>query len=407
MPSPTLQYASLIILLAGCGARTGLGVPQRADAGRDVSDASDGGGFAPLLVADGRHACYRSREGTLLCWGGSPNGEVGGDGGWLAVPRPQAVPTNGVPIMVSAHYIGQCILLADGTVDCWGYDDQFQRLGDGSGKPQTPPGVAVLKGATALISSPHGDFECARRADHALYCWGYPPDCDPTYPDAGYPATPAPRPDLGSLDSVALGQQFLCGTRDTSVYCCGHQTSGVLGNGAESSAYHPALAAVLLPPGTKVQKAFVGLVHACALVEGGTAWCWGWNSEGQVGDGTKGTDRSTPVKVAGLTDAVQLALGDYHSCARLADGTAVCWGANTHGQLGDGTTDQHLTPTPVVSPSGDGRLSGIVDLHAGYDFSCALLVSGDVYCWGWNDYGQLGDGTTADRDVPTRVVGLP
>jgi hypothetical protein len=123
--------------------------------------------------------------------------------------------------------------------------------------------------------------------------------------------------------------------------------------------------------------------------------------------GTQGTNRATPVQVVGLANVAQLALGVYHSCARLNDGTARCWGANDHGQLGDGTTTQRLNPTEVVSTSGTGVLSGIVDLHAGYDFSCALLTSGDVSCWGWNDQGQLGDGTTTDRIVPTNVVGLP
>jgi alpha-tubulin suppressor-like RCC1 family protein len=309
--------------------------------------------------------------------------------------------------MVSAHPVGQCVLVPGGRVDCWGYDDQYQRLGDGSGKSQLPPGVAVFDGATDLIGSTHGDFECARRADGTLYCWGYAPDCDPSYPDAGYPITPVARSDLAPLTGIALGQQFLCGVKNMTVFCCGWQNSGVLGNGVESLDYHPALQGVALPPGSNPVHAFAGGVHACALLDDGTAWCWGWNSDGQVGDGTSGANRSTPVKVVGLTGAVQLALGVDHSCARLTDGTARCWGANTHGQLGDGTTTQHLTPTVVVSPSGDGELSDVVDLHAGYDFSCALVGSGDVYCWGWNDLGQLGDGTQVDRHVATKVIALP
>ena len=104
--------------------------------------------------------------------------------------------------------------------------------------------------------------------------------------------------------------------------------------------------------------------------------------------------------------AVQLGLGVYHSCARLNDGTARCWGNNDHGQLGDGTTTRRLTPAVVVAPTGTGELSGIVDIHAGYDYSCALLGSDEVYCWGWNAQGQLGNGDTTDHTVPTKVTYL-
>ena len=276
------------------------------------------------------------------------------------------VATNGAPIVVSAHQIGQCILLANGTVDCWGYDDVFQRLGDGSGKSQPPPGVPIITDATDLIGSPNGDFECARRADNSLSCWGYPPDCDPTYPDAGYPTTPVGRPDLALLTQLALGQQFLCGISDSTVYCCGWQNSGELGDGVQSYDYHDALEVV--PLNSKATSTSVGAVHACAILDDTSAWCWGYNGDGELGDGTMGTNRASPVQVVGLGSVAQLALGVDHSCALLTDGTARCWGANDHGQLGDGTTTQRLTPNMVAS------LSQIVDLHAGYDLAVTACI---------------------------------
>jgi alpha-tubulin suppressor-like RCC1 family protein len=389
----------LLVGFVDCGARTELDVAQHVDAGKaDVRDASvDAQPYMPLLATDTRHACYRSSAGDLLCWGGSPNGQFASDGGFVTVSQPTPVTTNGVPTVVSAHQIGQCILLANGTVDCWGYDDEYQRLGDGSGKPQPPPGVPIITNATDLIGSPNGDFECARTPS-SLACWGYPPDCDATYPDAGYPATPALRPDLAMLDSLALGQQFLCGIEDSSVYCCGWQNSGELGDGVQSYDFHDALEAVPLP--ANAAHAFVGAGDACAILDDATAWCWGWNGDGQLGDGTMGVNRASPVQVVGLGNVAQLALGVDHSCALLTDGTARCWGANSHGQLGDGTTTRRLTAHEVTS------LSEIVDLHAGYDFTCALVASGDVYCWGWNNEGQIGDGTTTDRFAPTKVIGL-
>ena len=161
------------------------------------------------------------------------------------------------------------------TVDCWGWDDAFQRLGDGSGKSQPPPGVSIVTNAIDLIGSPDGDFECARRADSSLSCWGYPPDCDPSYPDAGYPATPASRPDLSSLNGLALGQQFLCGIQGSSVSCCGTQGTGELGNGVEAATVRNTLAPVLLPSGSRAVAVFVGASYACATLDDTTTWCWG------------------------------------------------------------------------------------------------------------------------------------
>lgn len=392
-----------LALLVGCGARSELGIATHGDAG--LSDAATLS--PPLLAVNGEHSCYRRATGTLVCWGHGPDGTIWPDGGSPSVLLPEAVATRGAPLTVAAHISNNAILLADGTIDAWGFDDAFQRLGDGSGKPQPPPGVSIFSGAQELIPNPMSDFACARKSDGSTYCWGYPPVCTATFPDAGYPATPAPRPDLAPLNAIALAQNFLCGTKDGTLECCGEEGSGMLGDGVTQPGYRNELAPVKLPASVRPVRAYTGLGHACAVTMDRTAWCWGWNPDGQLGDGTMGSPRPIPVAVPGLSHIAQLALGFHHSCARLDDGTARCWGSNSHGQLGDGTTVQRLTPVAVLSPSGAGLLSGIVDLHAGWDFSCGLLSSGEVYCWGWNDFGQLGNGTTTDRHRPTRVVGLP
>ena len=122
----------------------------------------------------------------------------------------------------------------------------------------------------------------------------------------------------------------------------------------------------------------------------GTARCWGNNWFGQLGDGTT-TERHTPVAVSGLSNAVAIAAGNYHTCAVLGDGTARCWGRNDYGQLGDGTTTERHTPVAVSG------LTNAVAVSAGGDHTCAVLSDGTARCWGDNSDGQLGDGTTADR----------
>ncbi len=125
--------------------------------------------------------------------------------------------------------------------------------------------------------------------------------------------------------------------------------------------------------------------HACAIETSGQAVCWGENSQGQLGDGTK-ADRLTPVAVDGLTDATAISAGQYYTCAIRASGQAVCWGANFHGEFGNGTETPSLTPTPV-SGVGDA-----IAISAGWEHACAIRASGQAVCWGADTIGQLGDG---------------
>jgi alpha-tubulin suppressor-like RCC1 family protein len=145
-----------------------------------------------------------------------------------------------------------------------------------------------------------------------------------------------------------------------------------------------------------------GGFHSCARLTDGTVSCWGINPSGQLGDGTT-TQHLTPQPVPNLAGAVQVIAGDFHTCALLASGSAVCWGGNDSGQIGDGTTLTRLSPTPVRDPTGVSNLAGIVSLSSHGSHTCALQGgSGNVYCWGLNDSGQLGDGTTVNRALPVQ-----
>jgi len=151
-----------------------------------------------------------------------------------------------------------------------------------------------------------------------------------------------------------------------------------------------------------IVRVAAGGYHTCALTAGGGVKCWGWNESGQLGDGTT-TDRSKPVNVSVLSSGVTaIAAGLYHTCALTAGGGVKCWGANYLGQLGDGTTTQRNTPVEV-----SGLSSGVSAIAADGLHTCALTAGGGVKCWGQNVSGQLGDsGTYTERSTPVDVSGL-
>ena len=143
-----------------------------------------------------------------------------------------------------------------------------------------------------------------------------------------------------------------------------------------------------------------GFGHSCAVTSAGRVKCWGENDHGQLGNGSP-TDSLTPVNVTGIASSVaSIAVGFFHSCARTLGGVK-CWGSNDYGQLGNGTTSDASRPVDVVGLSG-----GVRAIAAGIAHTCALTSGGGVKCWGYNGAGQLGNAGTTDSLIPVEVAGL-
>lgn len=196
----------------------------------------------------------------------------------------------------------------------------------------------------------------------------------------------------------AAGTRHSCSVTDEGrVECWGDNTDGQLGNGTRETSTTPVPVVGL----TGVRQVSAGAQHTCALLQNGSVRCWGLGGSGQLGNG--GTDsHDTPVAVQGISGATAIAVGGFHGCALLGDGTVRCWGQDGMGELGDGEGgDFHATPVAVTG------LASATALATGEFHTCALVPGGTVECWGHNGFGQLGDGTTDGSDEPVEVAGLP
>ncbi|MBI5611288.1 MAG: hypothetical protein HY902_20610 [Deltaproteobacteria bacterium] len=185
--------------------------------------------------------------------------------------------------------------------------------------------------------------------------------------------------------TLAGGNNFACAVAgDGSVKCWGYNNKGQLGGNGTSSSPVP----FTVPGIANAVQVSAGEGHACAVLKGGSLWCWGSHSLGQLGLGTA-TDNVVhpPTQVPGITNAIRISAGRQHTCAVLSDGTARCWGYNYYGQVGDGSTQTRTGPVAVLD------LTGVIDIVASYNGTCALKQTGLVKCWGDNYYGQLGNGT--------------
>jgi len=308
----------------------------------------------------------------------------------------------GTAAQVAAGHYHTCALTAGGGVACWGFNNDGQ-LGDGTRMDRlTPTAVSGLGSGIAAIAA-GANHTCALTAGGGVVCWGRNTDGQLGNGGSGSSSrslTPTPVVGLeNGVAAIAAGYAHTCAlTTGGAVLCWGANWAGQLGDGTTAERKTPT-AVIGLESG--IATLVTGGVHTCAVTSAGGAMCWGWNTTGQLGDGTT-TGRLTPVAVAGLEGGVEmLTAGDTHTCAVTAAGGGVCWGKNLSGQLGDGTTADRWTPT-AVSELG----SGVAGITAGFSHTCAAATGGTVVCWGRNAEGQLGDGTTVPRLTPTAISGL-
>jgi len=371
-----------------------------ASAGRhEPVDVTGLAGGATFLAAGGQHTCAVASGGGARCWGYNAIGQLGDD---TSINRLAPVDVSGLASGVAALAAGEnhtCALTTGGAAMCWGYNGDGQLGDDSTTLRLAPVGVSGLASGVAALAA--GDnHTCALTTGGGVKCWGRN-----NLGQLGDDSTtgrlaPVDVTGLGSgVAAIAAGASFTCAlTTAGAMKCWGGNGSGQLGDGTTTSRGTPGDVSGLA---TDVSAIAAGANHACAVMAGGGAKCWGLNSNGQLGVGLY-TVHHTPADVSGLASGVaRLGGGNIHTCALTTGGGVKCWGASLVGQVGDGTTETRLAPVDVT-----GLASGATALDVGANHACVLATGGGVKCWGANQYGALGDGTAGIRPLPVDVLDL-
>jgi alpha-tubulin suppressor-like RCC1 family protein len=367
-----------------------------------------------IAAGDNATCAILKTGGDVKCWG---SGSKVGPGRHVPsassqrVSYPVDVPnvTNAIRLSMSRNM--SCANLADGSVKCWGIGLYGQSSTTGVAETAT-----VLTGINNVTSLSLGDSHaCALKTDGTVSCWGnyywfakLDADATQTAPTAILDGTGAA---LSNVMAISSGWGHTCAAKeDGSVYCWGWNGQGQLGDGLliDRVAASPALTSNIGEPAVAMSSSAIALGAAttCAVKSNKDLTCWGSGSKGTLADGTN-TPISLPTTNALNNGYSQLTLGSFHGCAVNAAGNVVCWGQGGQGQLGNGSNQNQNTPVLVKGLNGQATLSGVVSLSANSNVTCAVLPpNGEVACWGQSINRFMGAAVTTNQNVPTLVPGL-
>jgi len=395
---------------------------------------SFGGTNAPIqLKIGGSHTCVLTLDGLVYCWGYNANGQMGttATGGAAGEgPTQTAIPAAAAPVrQIAAGNSHTCAIGANLVTYCWGRNSSYELAYQTSAVASlpTPTAITNLPAGVVMTKLAAGRFyTCGIGSNGRLYCWGGNDINQLANTTNVGTSTTIPTPLRALLPSGVKPRQVTADFNTTCVsttpvynaYCWGRNDYGTLGNSTNSGT--STISTTPLPvayPTDTVNGYYVlrsGGSHTCAIADNGKLYCWGRNDKGQLGIGSTDTDaHNTPllVDIANVTRVTDVQPGENHTCALVntasATGLLYCWGDNTYGQLGLGTTGT-TTGTPTA-PTLPANVPGFDLLTAGTDHSCAsgLNISTGVnqlYCWGRNDTGQLGRGTPGATNLPTIIT---
>jgi alpha-tubulin suppressor-like RCC1 family protein len=363
---------------------------QIIPAGSNVTSIAAGGS-----QAGGAHTCAVV-SGGVQCWGYNAYGQLGiGTHNGNPVPA-QAILAGSNVTEVTAGGFHTCAI-ANGGVQCWGDNSQGQ-LGNGTttGSPLPVQAIAVGSNVTSVSA---GSFMSCAVVNGGAQCWGDNSAGRLGNGNLTRSLVPVQAIAAGSnVTAVAAAGGFVvgihaCAVAGGRVKCWGYNSDGQLGNYSATKSNFPVQS---ISPSNTVTAVAAGLAHSCAVVSGGLQ-CWGYNGDGQLGNGNT-VQSLVPVQTIAPNNLVTaVSVGEVHSCA-VVDAGVKCWGDNQFGKLGNSSTVQSLVPLQIIAAG--SRVTGVA---AGGAHTCAV-VNGGVQCWGYNAYGQLGINSTTDSAIPVQAI---
>jgi alpha-tubulin suppressor-like RCC1 family protein len=350
------------------------------------------------------HTCARKADGKVRCWGDNGAGQLGDGVSFEAGTRapalvPKEVPGIGDAVHLASGLSHSCVVHRTGGVSCWGLNS-FGQLGDATeNRSSTPVDVIGVTDAVAVACGT--SFTCALLRGGTVSCWGA------NYAGQLGDGTKINRPTAASVTqlsgvvALAAAESHACAVLDGGkVQCWGRNTDGQLGNGTTVESLVPTPIASL----TGIAQVVAASHFTCARLVSGQVSCWGSNADGQLGTGSANAAPNPSPAITNVNDAIALGIGYDHACAARRGGAVACWGSAGAGQVGSGSVPEDASiprPTAVVG------VGDALDVSTGGDHSCATTRSGAVFCWGSNTFGQLGNGTTQRAYAAVPVQGYP
>lgn len=348
------------------------------------------------------HSCGVTAAGRAACWGSNALGRLG-NGTVFASANPQLVGATSRLRTISAARAHSCALDVEGRAYCWGANGSGQ-LGIGAPDPSASLLPRAVRSDVRFDTLVSGDrHTCGLTRAGEAYCWGggffgqlgvAQPEtfCAP----GGEPCNPAPRrvEFAERLGQISAGRDHTCGVTDgRDAYCWGMNGTGQLGDSTLMDRAVP----TLVVGGLAFESIAAGGLHTCGVTVDGEGYCWGANIGGRLGIGTSPSITSVPLLVLGGNSFASITAGEDHTCGIATDGTAYCWGINTQGQLGIPGAATAYEPMQILGMKFNAA-------SAGAAHTCAMGTDAILYCWGWNGTGQLGT-PGPSRAVPTAVAG--
>jgi len=358
-----------------------------------------------LIAASQYHTCALTKisDGGVRCWGANNVGQLGND---TLNSSTTAVDAVGLSSGVAAVGVGDtfsCALLTNGQVKCWGSNSLGQLGNSGVASSATPINVLEAPGGDPLtgvsILSVGASHACVVLSTGGAKCWGG--NASGQLGNGSLSNTVFPTGVFGyssGVKTIDAGRTHTClvTTPDNQAFCFGSNYSGQLGNGTYSNSFIP----VQVTGIDNAVEISAGTDFSCARLNTRSAVCWGKNAEGTLGDGS-GVGQPEPIGVSVIgPDARRISAGFDHACAtRASDGEVLCWGRGLDGQIGDNTALQRDSPT-----STNAVVKLAIDISTRGSHTCAWMGTCSAKCWGANNVGQLGDGTTTSTLTPVAIT---